>query len=140
MTYSSNGESNISRCSQNYFIRLFSGKASKFVNNIYALTNFTPRNTTPSAPYLPFNKICRSEKIIIYARKLFIYWQFPFTLCIFPKEKQSNGLYNMVHHKPNLEAKIEKKIFPILASREKKPCEIGSIMLLRLVLPMATVR
>ena len=40
-----------------YFIRFFSGKASKFVNNIYTLTNFTPRTTTSSAPYLSFNKI-----------------------------------------------------------------------------------
>ena len=40
-----------------YFIRLFSGKASKFVSNIYAVRNFTPRTTTPSAPYLSFNKL-----------------------------------------------------------------------------------
>ena len=50
----------VSRCNQNYGLSYTSVswlKASKFVNNIYALTNFTPRTTTPSAPYLYFNEI-----------------------------------------------------------------------------------
>ena len=34
-----------------YFIRFFSSQASKFLSNTYALTNVTPRTTTPSAPY-----------------------------------------------------------------------------------------
>ena len=42
-------------------------------------------------------------------------------------EKRSSGLNNLVHH--NLEAKTGKKIFPILASREKKPCEWGRVNL-----------
>ena len=50
-----------------YFICFFNGKASKLVNNIYALTDFTPRTTTPSAPYLSFNRIqLRSHYTIFY--------------------------------------------------------------------------
>ena len=33
-----------------YFIGFFSGEASKSLSNTYALTNLTPRTTTPSAP------------------------------------------------------------------------------------------
>ena len=40
-----------------YFIGFFSGEASKFLSNTYALTNLTPRTTTPLAAYLSFNRI-----------------------------------------------------------------------------------
>ena len=40
-----------------YFIGFFSGEASKFLSNTYALTDLTPRTTAPSAPYLSFNRI-----------------------------------------------------------------------------------
>ena len=33
-----------------YFIRFFSGEASEFVSNIFALANLTPRTATPSGP------------------------------------------------------------------------------------------
>ena len=49
-----------------YFIRFFSGKASKFVSNIYALRNLIPRTTTPSAPYLSFNRIQLTSYCIIF--------------------------------------------------------------------------
>ena len=50
-----------------YFIGFFSGEASKFLSNTYALTNLTSRTTTPSAPYLSFNRIqLRSHYIIFY--------------------------------------------------------------------------
>ena len=35
-----------------YFKSFFSGEASEFVSNIYALRNLTPRITTPMTPYL----------------------------------------------------------------------------------------
>ena len=40
-----------------YFLSFFSGEASKFLSNTYALTNLTPRTTTPLVPYLSFNRI-----------------------------------------------------------------------------------
>ena len=40
-----------------YFIGIFSSEASKFFSNTYALTNLTPRTTTPLAAYLSFNRI-----------------------------------------------------------------------------------
>ena len=56
-----------------YFMRFFSGKASKFVNSIYALTNLTPRTTTPSAPYLSYNRIqLRSHYTIFYFSRTMI--------------------------------------------------------------------
>ena len=56
-----------------YFIRFFNGKACKFDSNIYALTNLTPRTTTPSAPYLSFNRIqLRSHYIIFYFSRTFV--------------------------------------------------------------------
>ena len=55
-----------------YFVFL-SGEASKFVSNTYALTNVTPRTTTPSAPYLSFNRIqLRSHNIIFYFSHTFV--------------------------------------------------------------------
>ena len=39
------------------FIGFFSGEANKFLSNTYALTNLTPRTTTPSEPYLSVNRI-----------------------------------------------------------------------------------
>ena len=41
----------------------FSGEASKFVSNTYALTNLTPRTTTPSALYL-FSTGCNLDLTI----------------------------------------------------------------------------
>ena len=54
MTYISTGKSKIYHCNQNYglFYTFFSAEAIKFVSNICALTNLTPRTTTPSSPYL----------------------------------------------------------------------------------------
>ena len=50
-----------------YFVGFFSCKASKFLINTYALTNLTPRTTTPSASYVSFNRISlRSHCIIFY--------------------------------------------------------------------------
>ena len=50
-----------------YFIRIFSGEANEFGSNTYALTNLTPRTTTPLAPYLSFNRIqLRSHYVIFY--------------------------------------------------------------------------
>ena len=68
LTYSSTGKSNIYRCNQNYGLQVFfSGEASKFLSKTYALTNLTPRTTTPSAPCLSFNRIqLRSHYIIFY--------------------------------------------------------------------------
>ena len=40
-----------SKCSHPIFL------ASKFLSNTYALTNLTPITTTPSGPYLSFNRI-----------------------------------------------------------------------------------
>ena len=55
-----------------YFVFL-SGEASKFVSNTYALTNVTPRTTTPSVPYLSFNRIqLRSHNIIFYFSHTFV--------------------------------------------------------------------
>ena len=49
------------------FYTFFSRKASKFFSNTYALTNLTPRTTTPSALYLPFNRmLLKSHYIILY--------------------------------------------------------------------------
>ena len=50
-----------------YCIRIFSGEANEFGSNTYALTNLTPRTTTPLAPYLSFNRIqLRSHYVIFY--------------------------------------------------------------------------
>ena len=50
-----------------YFIGYFSSGGSKFLSNTYALTNLTPRTTTPSAAYIYFNRIqLRSHYIIFY--------------------------------------------------------------------------
>ena len=41
-----------------WFILCFlSGEASKFLSNTYALTNLTPKTTTPLAPYLSFHRV-----------------------------------------------------------------------------------
>ena len=68
MTYSSTGKSNIYHCNQNYgLFFFFGGEASKFLSSTYALTNLTPKTTTPSAPYLSFNRMqLRSHYIIFY--------------------------------------------------------------------------
>ena len=52
MTYSSSGNQTfiVAIKTTVYFIRFFNGEATKFVSNIYALTNMTLRTTTPSAP------------------------------------------------------------------------------------------
>ena len=50
-----------------YFPIFFSGEVSEFISNIYAFTNLTPRVTTPSAPYLSFNRMqLRSHHVIFY--------------------------------------------------------------------------
>ena len=61
-------KSNILSLQSNYglFYTFFSRKASKFVSNTYALTNLTPRTTTPSAPYLPFNRMLLKSHYIFY--------------------------------------------------------------------------
>ena len=54
-----------------YFVFL-SGEASKFVSNTYALTNVTPRTTTPSVPYLSFNRIQLRSHNIFYFSHTFV--------------------------------------------------------------------
>ena len=67
MSYISTGKSNIYRCNQIMVHFICGGEASEFVSDIYALTKLTPRITTPSAPYLTFNRIqLRSHYVNFY--------------------------------------------------------------------------
>ena len=50
-----------------HLIGFYNGEAREFVSNIYVLADLTLRITTPSVPYLSFNKIqLRSHNVVFY--------------------------------------------------------------------------
>ena len=67
MPYNSTCKSNIVKIKTvAYFVRIFIDEVSKLISNINFRTNLTPRNITPSVPYISFNRIqLRSHYVIL---------------------------------------------------------------------------
>ena len=94
----------------------------KFLNSLSQCKKYNLREQFILLVEIPFYGMYFPESASSIPSQLNLFWVNKITL-----KKRSNGLYNLLHHKHNREAKIGKKLFPVLVLREKKPWERGRV-------------